>query len=274
MRASLAALTFSTPDPLGNYREALASRGGAEVVSLGWSPFDVFRVFRKAGPALPVVAMLSAPVAATASVANLFRGSGKKAKPAPAPAPAPVPPPAAPAETPASSKKDPEEAVAGEEKPVSVNLTYAEIQHILSLKKDFLKKFNESMATQKPFKNPLTNSDMAWLYKMAAKEKRSSVDDYFVLADKYAEPFLQIIDQSLQTLRANKIPIIGETTSSGEDKTFRDLVRAALKSKKMSRDDFNRAVAAHVDAGASKEVQAAAGEQVLKFMEKHGVKVG
>ena len=170
VRASLRALTFSTPDPLGNYREALATRGGGDVVSLGWSPFDVFRVFRKAGPALPVVAMLSAPVAAAASVANLVRG-GRKAAPAPSPAPAPVPAPVAPAAAPSPATKT-EEAVAG------------------------------------------------------------------------------------------------------EDDAFRKLVRAALKSKKMSRDDFNKAVAAHVDAGASKEVRAAAGEQVLKFMEKHDVKVG
>ena len=170
VRASLAALTFSTPDPLGNYREALASRGSPDAVSLGWSPFDVFKIFKKAGPALPVVAMLSAPVAATASVASLFKGGRKNVAPAPAPAPSPAPVPAT--SPPASPRKDPEEAVAG------------------------------------------------------------------------------------------------------EDDTFRKLVRAALKSKKMSRDDFNRAVAAHVEAGASSEVKAAAGEQVLKFMEKRGVKVG
>ena len=169
VRASLRALTFSTPDPLGNYREAIATRGGADVVSLGWSPFNFFR---KAGPALPMLAMVSAPVAAAASVANLVKG-GRKAAPAPAPAPAATPAPASPASAPDSSaKKDPEEAVAG------------------------------------------------------------------------------------------------------EDDAFRKLVRAALKNKKMSREDFNKAVAAHVAAGSSKEVQATAGEQVLKFMEKRGVKVG
>ena len=57
--------------------------------------------------------MLSAPVAATASVANLFRGSGKKAKPAPAPAPTPAAAPAPATSPPAAKPTADEETLAG-----------------------------------------------------------------------------------------------------------------------------------------------------------------
>ena len=91
-----------------------------------------------------------------------------------------------------------------------VNLTSQEIAHIQDLQNGFIKKFNESYSTGNPFRNPLTNLDMAWLYKMATKEKKTSVDDWLFLQDKYAEPFLEQIDNSLQKLRDKGIPIVGE----------------------------------------------------------------
>lgn len=162
VRASLQALTFSTPDPLGNYREALVTRGGAEAVSLGWSPFNSFK---KAGPALPMIAMLSPPVAATASVANLFRGSGRKSRPAPAPAPA-----ATPVEAPPDAKP------------------YTATENILA----------------------------------------------------------------------------------GDD--TRDVVRAALASKAMSRADFGKAVNAR--SASTRVSKSTAADQLLAFLTKHGVRVG
>lgn len=95
----------------------------------------------------------------------------------------------------------------------SVNLTIEEIRHIQDLEDEFTKRFTKSYATGKTFHNPLTNQDLAWLYQMAAKEKRTSVDDFFFLANKYAEPFLLQIDEALQKLRDKGIPIVGESPS-------------------------------------------------------------
>ena len=104
LKESIKAVTFSTRDPLANYREGVAARSKdapaapatATVTSSGWSPFDLFR---SAKGALPNLALASMPVMATASVASLFK---KKEKPQPivvqvtAPA-APAAPSAAPA---------------------------------------------------------------------------------------------------------------------------------------------------------------------------------
>lgn len=237
----------------------------------------------------------------------------------------------------------------------TVNLTSQEIAHILDLQDGFIKKFNESYSTGNPFRNPLTNLDKAWLYKMAAKEKRTSLDDWAFLLDKYAEPFLEQIDSSLQKLRDKGIPIVGEAPpvkSHGEyaeidpkavlfknlrpdaqldvlmtkalnddetfrivkaskrmrahikkrsaennsdairlsdmikagaivngefigaDKTFKEHIVAAIKAKKMSKDDFNKAIDAHCGPKASKEAKKTAGEKTLKFLQDRGVKVG
>ena len=63
-------------------------------------------------------------------------------------------------------------------------------------------------------------------------------------------------------------------TFVGKSDDFKQLIIAALKSKKMSRDDFNKAVAAHVKPGASQAEKTAAGEKMLHFLASKNVKVG
>jgi len=103
IKESLRALTFSTRDPLANWREGVAGRSMVNVPSpsttLGWSPFDLFKKSSKAvllAPLMPGVVLPAAAVTtAVASVASLAKGHQKPSKgtattPA-APAGAPVP---------------------------------------------------------------------------------------------------------------------------------------------------------------------------------------
>ena len=59
----------------------------------------------------------------------------------------------------------------------------------------------------------------------------------------------------------------------GADKTFRDYVVAAIKDKKISRDDFNAAVALQTGKDASTEKKQAVGEKLLAFCAKKKIKV-
>ena len=52
-----------------------------------------------------------------------------------------------------------------------------------------------------------------------------------------------------------------------------DYIKEAVKSKKMSRNDFNDALAAHLGKNTSKEKKVASGEMILKFLAGKGVKV-
>jgi hypothetical protein len=61
---------------------------------------------------------------------------------------------------------------------------------------------------------------------------------------------------------------------AGEDKTFKEYVVEAVKAKKMSRDDFNRAIAVHCGPSADAEAKKAAGAKVLAFLRGKGVTVG
>ena len=121
IKESLKALTFTTPDPLANYRGGVANRGTTRVAnpptaSLGWSPFNAFK------GALPTLALASMPAMAAAQVASLFKKPGtqhvvvtteqpKPAKGAPAPSPAAPAAPATPA-APAAPAVPPEAATA------------------------------------------------------------------------------------------------------------------------------------------------------------------
>ena len=62
-------------------------------------------------------------------------------------------------------------------------------------------------------------------------------------------------------------------TIGADDDAFRTLVVAALKSKKMSRDDFNRAVEAQTGQKATPEKKQAVGEKLLAFCAKRNIKV-
>jgi hypothetical protein len=62
-------------------------------------------------------------------------------------------------------------------------------------------------------------------------------------------------------------------SSLGADKSFKDYVKDAVKSKKMSRADFNKAIEVHLGKGTTPEKKTASGEKVLAFLAKKGVKV-
>jgi hypothetical protein len=96
LKETIKAFTFSTRDPLGNYRGGIAARSKTKelvepVSSSGWSPFAFFK--RMA----PFITPIAASTAAASSLTTLFTGLKQK-KGAPAPAPSPAPAPAAPAQ--------------------------------------------------------------------------------------------------------------------------------------------------------------------------------
>ena len=62
-------------------------------------------------------------------------------------------------------------------------------------------------------------------------------------------------------------------TFVGASDEFKQLMIAALKTKKMSRDDFNKAAAAHAKPGASQAERTATGEKLLAFLASKGVKI-
>jgi hypothetical protein len=92
LKETIKAFTFSTRDPLGNYRGGIAARSKTKelvepVSSSGWSPFAFFK--RMA----PFITPIAASTAAASSLTTLFTGmKQKKGAPAPAPAPAPAAP--------------------------------------------------------------------------------------------------------------------------------------------------------------------------------------
>ena len=69
-------------------------------------------------------------------------------------------------------------------------------------------------------------------------------------------------------------PVSRASGTIGNDDAFKALVVAALKSKKMSRDDFNRAVEAQTGKDATLEKKQAVGTKLLAFCTKKNVKVG
>ena len=73
IKESVKALAFATPNPIANYREGVASRGGVPLENLptvmGWSAFDSFA--KKIS--LPGLAMMSLPLMAITSITSLFK---------------------------------------------------------------------------------------------------------------------------------------------------------------------------------------------------------
>jgi hypothetical protein len=93
LKESLRALTFTTRDPLANWREGVstrAARSAKPVVPLagndesGWSPFDWVR------KNLSILMPTTALAASAASLATSIAAKRQSGKPAPAPAPAPA----------------------------------------------------------------------------------------------------------------------------------------------------------------------------------------
>jgi hypothetical protein len=58
-----------------------------------------------------------------------------------------------------------------------------------------------------------------------------------------------------------------------DEKAFRKYIVDAIKSKKMSRGDFNKAIDAHLGSKASKEAKIFAADKTLAFLSAKGVKI-
>ena len=95
-------------------------------------------------------------------------------------------------------------------------LTVGEYGHFLDLTTLFDKSYNESIATGKSFKNPLTNKDVAWLYLMAAKENAPQDTVKRLLKEipgpgsvqKVVTKFMMYMDVCLNNLRQKNIAIL------------------------------------------------------------------
>lgn len=89
-----------------------------------------------------------------------------------------------------------------------------EVAQLGKLRRKFFDAYNESSQYKKPFKNPLTNRDVAWLYNQAAEAlyKRPMLEQFSDPGDiEYsAVTLLKEIDGCLEKLRRAKIPIVGE----------------------------------------------------------------
>jgi hypothetical protein len=248
-KESLKAVTFSTRDPLANYREGVATRSkDAPVTSPGvtssgawWSPFTAF--LQKASPA----ASMTAAVASVATLARTRGGKGPSPAPAaPAPAPAMAAPPAA--------KNPPAAATAGEFVGSSdgyKDLIAAALRTKKMSKSDFNKAVEASAGPDAPpfAKKALGEQTLKFL-----QSKNVTIGGNFAGTS----------DDSLGTFVGSFV---------GKSDEFKQLIIAALKTKSMSKDDFNKAVEAHVRPGASKEEKTAAGEKMLAFLASKKVKI-
>jgi len=115
---------------------------------------------------------------------------------------------------------DDDEVQSGEDPHMPLTyLTVGEYNHFLDLARSFDVSYNDSVATGKPFKNPLTNKDIAWLYKMAAKENapQETITRLFKelpgpgAVQKVVTRFMNYMDDCLNTLRQKNITILGTT---------------------------------------------------------------
>jgi hypothetical protein len=120
----------------------------------------------------------------------------------------------------------------------------------------------------------------------AASQKLSALDDQKELVDLLSKASSKTLTRKDQhrglelsirlglPLAQKKFIDYAAPTKSGEDKkTFKDYIKDALKSKTMSKDDFNAAMAAHLGDKATPEKKVASGEKILKFLAGKGVKV-
>ena len=232
LKESLRAVTLTTRDPIANWREGVAARSkdapaaaSATVTSSGWSPF---KMFKKVAPYTP----FAAPMAAASALASTAQ---KKGAPSPGPTPAPA------TETPAAT------ATAG-----------------------------AFVGSSDSYKD---------LIATALQSKKMSKSDFNKAVDASvgpdAAPFAKkaLAEQTLKFLQSKNVTVGGDSagdfvgTFVGKSDDFKQLIIAALKSKKMSKDDFNKAVAAHVKPGASQAEKTAAGEKMLGFLKTKNVAV-
>ena len=277
LKESIKAVTFSTRDPLANYREGVAARSKdapaapAPATSSGWSPFDLFR---SAKGALPNLALASMPVMATASVASLFK---KKEKQQPivvqvtTPA-APATPSAAPATPGAQAPAKPTAAATAGSFVGSSDsykdLIAAALQSKKMSKADFNKAVNASVGPDAPpfAKKALGEQTLKFLQSKNVTVGAAHADPHYAAYTRRLrqEGYSFLKPHAMRGSDNSLGAFVG--TFVGKSDEFKQLIIAALKTKKMSKADFNKAIEAHVKPGASKEEKTAAGEKMLHFL--------
>ena len=334
LKESLKAITFSTRDPLGNYRGGIAARSKEQspvepVSSSGWSPFAYFK------SASPWIAPIASATAAAASITNLISSKQHKAAPAPSPAPTPAAAPSvAPApvvetvtQTPsdAALTAQPAATAQGEATPeysakqdelfallnkrAEGSFTEADRQHALKIAKELkLPLVTAKLEASKPTTSkgddegilpPDEKLSAKQLVQHALNNKTMSRNDFNKVAagkPQNAEKLLAFLSskgvkvsgafvgdepEDLTTKKAQVAEMLkrrqhaqtSKDTSGADKKTFKEIIATALKSKTMTKSDFNAAMEHHLGKKASKESKAASGEKVLKFLEAKGVKI-
>lgn len=268
LKATLKALTFTTRDPLGNYREGVAARSRTAppeaVSSSGWSPFAFFARLR---PALPALALLSAPVTATAAVVNAARG--KKSSPAPVAK-------AEPAAPPAPAKSDESEV------PGTSSAGSDDFREIVAsaLKERKISKRDLEKAVDA---NPISKTNATARTALANQVRKFLEERKVVVSgdeDTAGDQVSYVRDgkryyHGRGPARSKTHGVAGdESAPAGDVKVFRVLATKALQDKKMSRDEFNQAVAANLGKTATRDERTLAAAKLLQFLEKRGVRVG
>jgi hypothetical protein len=279
-KAALKALTFSTRDPLGNYREGVAARSREPATASGecsgWSPFDLFRSKK----ALPFLAMLSAPVSATAAVASLAKGhkgsAPKAAKPAPA-APA--------AKVTFDATKSPavtSASTAGENSPKTIHSTRPSQPRSPEEEEKHRQARLRIIEKGLPAGSLVDKNDPRALFQYAVDMKKMSRDDFNRAVDLHCGPGAdaskkkEFGSRMLDFLQKREVKVGGNTQSdSGTSPTEKliaaNLTNKALQNKWVSRDDFNTILSNHPDYRSHPGRTAA---RVKSFFRQRGVKVG
>jgi hypothetical protein len=288
IKESLRALSFSTRDPLGNYRGGIAARSKAvaataPVSTSGWSPFAYFKKMS------PWIAPVASSAAAAASFANLFSNKSKKSNPTPTtatPAAAPsVAPTAAPASAPATAtaaptsvetvSQSPSEAALSAKPTTSQGESPTETASFQDKLVELLNKSNAGTLSEEDrqlaikianhMKLPLVVKKLSEIKTPVTSQGNESVDP-----EGLAE-----IDHRLATEKKHRRTrtVVAQTSSGSDKKTFKEYVTEAIKSQKMSKDDFNKMIEVHLGPKTTKENKVASGEKILKFLASKGVKV-
>ena len=275
IKESLRALSFSTRDPLGNYRGGIAARSktATEPMSTsGWSPFAYFRKMS------PWIAPVASSAAAAASFANLFANKSKSAQapkaaaqvaPATPAAPTTTTPttaPVAPA-TPAPATTTEVTSTAQGEDPIDKS-------KLLDLLITLINKSNDGSLTEKDRQTALGIAHSLKLPLLAQKFEQNKTTAAH--GDDSIDPEgLAEIDRRLDAEKKHRRSRsrVAQTSSGLDNKSFKDYVAEAIKTKKMSKTDFNTAVSIHLGPKATNETKLASGEKILKFLAAKGVKV-
>jgi hypothetical protein len=278
VKESVKALALATPDPLANYRSGLVARSRKSVepdANMGWSAFNFFRPF------LPGLAMASMPVMAVTSLASLIK------KPQAQKVVVQMPPPAAPAAavkpTTPAAKPNPHEAAesSGESEDNTLETLMRKVQGDDELEHLMRAAIvNDKVSRMfKPTRGLIMTPEghRASILKLVAilhqsgEVRRQNLLARAQKGDAEARTELQKIDRSVPLKDKITAALLGDST--GAD-AFQDLVANALKTKKMSKDDFNRATKTNLPPNADEDTKKASAIQLLKFLEGKGVKVG